>query len=138
MGVMVCADAFASGQVLSRALALMGVDLILSPCAWAVPADDDSQSQPYGQVWLEQYGPVAREYGLWIAGVSNVGPITAGPWAGRRCIGCSLLMGPDGQPVVWGPYGEDAEAILLEDVEIQPRPRPWFEPASEKGEKGRN
>jgi len=122
IGVMICADAFAPGQVISRTLGLMGADLIVSPCAWAVPADHDNTREPYGQLWLDNYGPVARDFKLWIAGVSNVGPIANGPWAGRKCIGCSLLVGPDGQPVLHGPYGEDAETILYADLELRPRP----------------
>ena len=35
-----------------------------------------------GNLWRDNYGPVASDFRLWIAGVSNVGPITAGPWAG--------------------------------------------------------
>ena len=54
--------------------------------------------------------------GLWVAGVSNVGPVSAGPWAGRRCIGCSLVIGPDGREVLKGPYGQDAETVLYVDV----------------------
>lgn len=122
IGVMVCADAFAPGQVVSRTLGLMGADIILSPCAWAVPADHDNAREPYGQLWIESYEPVARDFRLWIAGVSNVGPIETGPWAGRKCIGCSMLVGPDGRRVVQGPYGEDAEAILYADIELAPRP----------------
>jgi predicted amidohydrolase len=121
-GVMICADAFARGQVVSRALGLMGADVILSPCAWAVPADHDHAKEPYGRLWLDNYGPVARDFRLWIAGVSGVGPLTAGPWAGRKCIGCSLVVGPDGQQVLLGPYGEDAETILYADVRPEPRP----------------
>jgi predicted amidohydrolase len=52
LGVMICADAFAPGQVLSRSLAMMGAKFILSPCAWAVPADHDNVLEPYGQLWL--------------------------------------------------------------------------------------
>lgn len=121
-GVMICADAFARGQVISRTLGLMGADLILSPCAWAVPADHDNAREPYGQLWLDNYRPVARDFRLWIAGVSNVGWLTAGPWQGRKCIGCSLLIGPDGQTVVQGPYGEDAETILYAHIQLVPRP----------------
>jgi predicted amidohydrolase len=121
-GVMICADAFARGQVISRALALMGADIILSPCAWAVPADHDNDREPYGQLWLDNYGPVARDFQIWIAGASNVGPIRAGPWAGRKCIGCSLLVGPDGNEVLQGPYGEDAEMILYHEISFHPRP----------------
>jgi predicted amidohydrolase len=113
---MICADGFATGHVVSRTLALMGADVILSPSAWAVPADHDNVKTPYGQEWRDCYTPVAREHGLWVVGVSNVGPITSGPWAGRRCIGCSLVVGPGGREVLQAPYGEDAEALLLVDV----------------------
>lgn len=122
IGVMICADAFAPGQVISRTLGLMGADLILSPCAWAVPADHDNSEEPYGRLWRDHYGRVARDFRMWIAGVSNVGPIVGGAWRGRKCIGCSLLVGPDGQPVVQGPYGEDAETILYSEVTPCPRP----------------
>jgi predicted amidohydrolase len=121
-GLMICADGFAQGQVISRSLALMGADVILSPCAWAVPADYDPVAKPYGQLWRDNYGPVCRDFQIWIAGCSNVGPLTAGPWAGRTCIGSSLVMGPAEQQVLQGPYGEDAEAILYVDVKPVPRP----------------
>lgn len=121
-GVMICADAFAPGQVISRTLGMMGAEVILSPCAWAVPADHDPEREPYGGLWQDNYGPVARDFRLWIAGVSCVGEIEAGPWAGRRCIGCSLLVGPDGREVLKGPYGADADSILY--AEIRPAPRP--------------
>ncbi len=130
LGLMICADGFAKDQVLSRSLGYMGADLILSPCAWAVPADHDNAKDPYGQFWLDNYGPPAREFGMWIAGASSVGPIEAGPWAGRKCIGCSLVVGPDGEEVVRGPYGVDAEAILYVDVNLASRPARgcgWFE-----------
>lgn len=121
-GLMICADAFARGQVISRTLGMMGADVILSPCAWAVPSDHDNAREPYGQLWFDNYGPVARDFRVWIAGCSNVGPITAGPWQGRHCIGSSLVMTPDGKPALWGPYGVDAEKVLLEDVRPEPRP----------------
>jgi len=37
-------------------------------------------------------------------------------------------MDPDGQPVVVGPYGEDAEAILHHRVEPKRTARPWHHP----------
>jgi predicted amidohydrolase len=122
LGVMICADAFARGQSISRTLGLMGAQMILSPCAWAVPANYDNALEPYGQLWRDHYGPVARDFRLWIAGVSNVGPIRSGPWAGRKCIGCSLLIGPDGREVLQGPYGVDAERILFAEIKLEPRP----------------
>jgi predicted amidohydrolase len=119
---MICADAFARGQVVSRTLGLMGADIILSPSAWAVPAEHDNHAEPYGKLWLDNYGPVARDFRIWIAGCSNVGPLKAGPWQGRRCIGCSLVVGPNGEQVIMGPYGETAETILQVPIALQPRP----------------
>jgi predicted amidohydrolase len=122
IGIMVCADGFARGQTVSRALGLMGADLILSPCAWAVPPDHDNAREPYGQLWLDNYCPVARDFRLWIVGVSNVGRLTDGPWQSRQCIGCSLVVNPDGAAVVRGPYGVDAEALLYTNIQSEPRP----------------
>jgi predicted amidohydrolase len=115
-GVMVCADGFAAGHVVSRTLGLMGADVILSPSAWAVPPSHDNPRMPYGAEWRACYTPVAQEYGLWVVGVSNVGVIPAGPWAGRTCIGNSLVIGPGGREVLQGPHGKDAETILYVDV----------------------
>jgi predicted amidohydrolase len=118
IGLMICADAFAEGEVVSRTLALMGARLIVSPCAWAVPPDHDQGRVPYGGLWRRCYGVVARAHGIWIAGASSVGAITSGPWAGHTCIGCSLVVGPDGEPRLEGPFGEDADAILYVTVDL--------------------
>lgn len=116
-GVMICADAFASGQVLSRSLCYMGAEVILSPSAWAVSNDAKyNNDNPYGEIWRQNYKPVAKEYQVWIAGVSNVGEITDGPWKGRKCIGSSLVFDPDGNEVLQGPYGVDAEAIIYTEI----------------------
>lgn len=122
IGLMICADGFARDRVIARSLGYMGADIILSPSAWAVEADHDNRKDPYGQIWRESYIPVAREFAVWIVGVSGVGPIPAGPWAGRKCIGCSLVIAPDGREVLEGPYGQDAETILYVDIEPAPRP----------------
>jgi predicted amidohydrolase len=122
LGLMICADGFAEGQVLSRSLCYMGADVILSPSAWAVPADHDNDREPYGKLWRDVYKPVAKDFSTYIASVSNVGPISAGPWEGRKCIGCSLVIGPHGDEVMEGPYGIGAETILY--VNMSPVTRP--------------
>jgi predicted amidohydrolase len=121
VGLMICADGFARGEIVARTLALMGADLIVSPCAWAVPPDHDPRTDPYGALWRDCHGRVARGFGLHVAATSCVGPIAGGPWAGHRCIGCSLVVGPDGEPLLQGPYGEDAEALLVVDLPLAPR-----------------
>ena len=116
IGLMICADGFAENQVLSRSLCRMGAEVILSPCAWAVRADHDNVADPYGDFWRGHYVPVTQEFATTIIGVSNVGAITGGPWEGRKCIGSSLAIGPDGKDIVQGPYGIDAESILFIDL----------------------
>ncbi len=122
IGVMICADGFACNQVLSRSLCYMGADIILSPSAWARPATHDNIADPYGSVWRAAYFPVAREFSVWFASASCVGPMTAGPWSGRNCIGCSMVVDAEGREVLQGPYGADADTILYADIRLTQRP----------------
>lgn len=122
IGVLICADAFAKGRVLSRSLGYMGADVILSPSAWAVPANHDNTESPYGGIWRHSYCPVAEEFSVWFLSVSSVGPMTAGPWQGRNCIGCSMTVDVSGKEILQGPYGVDADTILYVDVSPVPRP----------------
>lgn len=120
IGIPICADNFASSLALGHSLARMGAQMLLSPCAWAMPADHDNDAQPYGQTWLTSFGELARLYDLTVVGVSNVGWITGGPWEGRKCIGCSLAVGPGAEVLLHAPYGVDAKGLFV--VEIEPRP----------------
>ena len=120
IGVNICADNFGNSLVFAHSLARMGARLIISPSAWAVDADHDNEKEPYGRGWKDSYKTVARMYGIPIVGVSNVGWIEGGPWAGRKCIGCSLAVGRDGEIVAEGPYGEQAEAVISVDLEVAP------------------
>lgn len=121
-GLMICADATAKDQVLTRSLCYMGADVILSPSSWAVPPDHDNLKDPYGDTWRHAYMPVAKEFSVWIASASNVGPVTEGPWKNWNCIGCSMVVAPDGVEALMGPYGKDAEKILY--CNINPLRRP--------------
>jgi predicted amidohydrolase len=117
-GLMICADAFAGGLCLSQSIAYMGADFILSPSSWAVPPDHDNERAPYGGLWKESYGPVAARFGLWIAAVSNVGSLSSGPWAGHNCIGCSMIIRPDGTTLFQAPYGSHAESLTVHSLPV--------------------
>lgn len=119
IGLNICADNFRDSLAIGHILGRMGAQVILSPCAWAVDADHEHTTHPYGELWRDAYSDLCRLYPLTILGVSNVGWITGGPWKGRKCIGCSLAMGPDGVILAQGPYGESAESITL--VEVRPQ-----------------
>jgi predicted amidohydrolase len=120
LGLAICADNFGTSLAISHVLARMGAQVILSPSAWAVDADHDNTREPYGKLWRDSYTELARLYDVTVIGVSNVGPMIGGPWAGRKCIGCSLTVGPGGEILAEGPYGERAEAVVC--VEVRPHP----------------
>lgn len=117
VGIPICADNFSSSLVFGHSLARMGAQLLLSPSAWAVPADHDNEAQPYGETWRTSFSELARLYDLTVVGVSNVGWMSAGPWEGRKCIGCSLAVGPGGAIVAQAPYGVDAEVLMTVPVD---------------------
>jgi predicted amidohydrolase len=100
----------------------MGADVILSPSSWAVPPDHDNIKSPYGKTWRDAYMPVSKEFSVWIASASNVGPVTEGPWKNWKCIGCSLIIGPDGRDELMGPYGDKAEKIMFYNIKPVARP----------------
>ncbi len=105
LGVNISADNFPDSLVLGHSLARMEAQILLSPCAWAVPAEHDPVAEPYGALWEGSYRSLASLYEMPVVGVSNVGWITGGPWTGRKCIGCSLAVGACGEILAKGPYG---------------------------------
>lgn len=121
IGLNICADNFPDSLALGHSLARMGAQIILSPSAWAVDADHDNARDPYGVFWREPYARLAKMYDLTVIGVSNVGWINAGVWKGRKCIGCSMAVGPDGSPLAEAPYGEAAESLQVAKVRPVPR-----------------
>lgn len=120
IAVNVCADNFPDTLVFAHAQARMGAQLLLSPSAWAVDADHDDATDRYGALWETGYTSLARLFDLAVVGVSNVGWLTAGPWASRKCIGCSLAVAPGGTVLARGPYGENAEALVTVEVPVVP------------------
>ena len=58
-------------------------------------------------------------YGVPVVGVSNVGPVTGGAWAGWKCIGNSIALFGDGESGVTLPYGEDAVCLRIIDVPLR-------------------
>lgn len=111
IAIPICADNLMPTVGLGEALGLMGAQLLLSPCSWAVPPE--KLGQPYGQEWKEPYARLARRHGLTVIGVSNVGPVVGGAWDGWSAIGNSLAVGPDGQVKAELPNGVDAEALHI-------------------------
>lgn len=118
IGMNICADNAYPTLALGRAMAVMGADLVLSPCAWAVPPDFDNAVRPYGDEWVTAYGALARETGMPVIGVSNVGPVVGGEWDGWRCIGASLAVGADGEVIRQAPFSDREQALIAVDIPL--------------------
>ncbi len=118
IGLSICADNAFSSLALGRAQAAMGAQLLLSPCAWAVPPAFDNTVRAYGDEWVVAYGALARETGMAVVGVSNVGPVVGGEWDGWRCIGASLAVGSDGEVIVQAPFSDHEEALVTVDIAL--------------------
>lgn len=111
VGVMICADAIVEDKSITTALARMEPDIILSPCAWAVPPGYDNNITAYGDLWREAYMPVAEKFSTYIIGVSNTGHMEDGPWKGWDCIGASIAVDNKGRQMVQLPFGVYAQTI---------------------------
>ncbi len=119
IGITICADNFPDSLAFAHSLARMGCNLLLSPSAWAVDANHDNEKEPYGGTWKKSYRALSGLFDLTTVGVSCVGWMTGGAWKGRKCIGSSLAVGPGGEIIAEGPYGVDAEGLIV--VEVEPR-----------------
>ncbi|KRG13205.1 carbon-nitrogen hydrolase family protein [Lederbergia galactosidilytica] len=116
IGLAICADLRPEGDPIGHSLGLMGSRLLLSPSAWAVPADHDNEQNPYGQEWIGPYSEIAKKYQMTVVGVSNVGLVEGGEWDGWKCIGRSVAIGPNGKILAQGNYGEKAEELIIIEV----------------------
>ena len=121
IGVNICADNFPDSLVLGHSLARMGAQILLSPSAWAVPADHDPLVEPYGALWEAPTAAWQRcTRCRWWESATWAG-IAGGPWSGRKCIGCSLTMGADGTVLAKGTYGVDAQELIVAEIALRPR-----------------
>lgn len=119
IAINICADNFPESLAIGHTLARMGAQILLSPSAWAVEATHDNGREPYGALWTGAYRELGRCWGLPVVGVSSVGWLKAGPWQGRKLIGCSLAMAGDGRIVAQGPYGDAADCLLVADLPLR-------------------
>lgn len=118
LGVDICADNAFQSLSIGVTLARMGAEIILSPCAWAVLPDRDPITHPYGEEWHVPYGRLSGDFEIPIIGVSNVGLVPVGTWAGWKDIGNSIAYGRDGKVLEILPFGETAECVKVINVEL--------------------
>ncbi len=120
IGLNICADNYVDSLHLATAQIAMGARMIVSPSSWAVPPGHDDAVTPYVE-WEEPYRTLGQRHGVAVVGVSNVGPVVTGEWAGWSCIGRSLATDPRGEILAKGSYGVDADELLVVDLELPDR-----------------
>lgn len=120
VAIPICADNYWTSRAVGHVLCRMGAQVLFSPSAWAVVPEHDEEAEPYGDDWIPSFTELASLYDATLIGVSNVGMMSGGPWSGRPCIGKSLAVGPGGEIIGRGPYGVDAETLVVVDVEPRP------------------
>ena len=119
IGFNICADNSPSTNQLGHSLALMGADIILSPCSWAVPPDFDNDETPYGDIWKKSYREIASKHQIPVIGVSNTGLVKDGAWKGWWCIGASLVVSKDGNIQRQFEYTKEGSRLYTIDVELR-------------------
>jgi predicted amidohydrolase len=122
IGVNICSDNYADASEIGNALGRMGAQLILSPSSWTVGYSQTKDMDPYGEKWLDPYSKLAEKFHLIIAGSTSVGCLVGGPFEGRKSIGCSLAVGPDGV-IAKGEYNEFTSELVVAEFEIPNRER---------------
>ena len=118
IGLNICADNAPSTNELGHALALMGADIILSPCSWAVPPDFDNEKTPYGAIWKQSYCEIAQRHHIPVVGVSNTGLVKDGAWKGWWCIGASLVVSPEGKIQKQFDYTREGSQLYIIEVQL--------------------
>ncbi len=119
IGISICADNLNPSVCLGHSLARMGAQMILSPCAWAVAPDWDPVKQPYGDEWHVPYSTLSGLYHIPVVGVSNVGAMPVGAWAGWYALGHSIAYDSDGTCAAVLPYGVEAECVQVIEVTVR-------------------
>jgi predicted amidohydrolase len=123
IGLDICADNFANCLAIGDVLCRMGAEVILSPCSWADDAEGVENYRYNVDFWIGNYARIAKHYRVPVVGVSNVGVLTEGPWAGKQVVGCSVAVGPDGSVLAQCRTGwtKEAEELRVIDLPISAR-----------------
>lgn len=116
IGMNICADNLPETNALGHALALMGAEIILSPCSWAVPPDFNQRMTPYGDLWKQSYREIAGKHQIPVIGVSNTGLVRDGAWKGWWCIGASLVVSRDGGVQKQCDFTRQGSRLYIEEV----------------------
>ena len=122
IGVNICADNYIESTHIGKTLACMGADLVLSPSSWTVDYSVTEKDEPYFDKWIRPLYHIAKTYDTIVVSSTGVGYIVGGPYEGKKMVGCSLAVGPEGV-LAKGQFNEFAGQIIVVETEVKPRVR---------------
>ncbi len=96
IGLNICSDNYIESLHIAKTLASMGADFILSPASWTVDYSVAESREPYSQKWERPLKHVARLYDVTLISATAVGYIVGGPYEGKKMVGGSLAVSPEG------------------------------------------
>jgi predicted amidohydrolase len=130
IGLNICADNYLESLDIGHALARMGAQLIIAPSSWTVDNTITEVDDPYRDKWIKPLSILATTHGLIIASATSVGYIVGGPYEGKKMVGCSLCIGPEGI-LAQGVFNEFAGELITVNFQMPQR----IEKGVEIGEK---
>lgn len=116
IGVNICADNYTESTHIGKTLAAMGADIILSPSSWTVDHWVTEKDEPYFDKWIRPLSHIAKSYDVLVISSTGVGYIVGGPYEGKKMVGCSLAVGPEGV-LAKGQFNEFAGQVIVFDAE---------------------
>lgn len=120
IGLNICADNYMDAIDIGHSLARMGAQLILAPSSWTVEHSVTEAEDPYRDKWIRPLRTLAETHGLVIASATSVGYIVGGPYEGKKMVGCSLCIGPQGT-IAQGAFNEFAGNLSIAEFPMPER-----------------
>lgn len=117
IGLNICSDNYQDSTVIGHTLARMGAQIILSPSSWTVTHSISEEDDPYGDKWMAPHYQLCSLYGIAMISTTSVGYIVGGPYEGKKMVGCSLAVGPNGI-IAQGPFNEVAGDLISFELEV--------------------
>jgi predicted amidohydrolase len=120
IGLNICADNYLDAIDIGHVLARMGTQLILAPSSWTVDFSVTEAEDPYRDKWIKPLSILAKAHGMVIASATSVGYIVGGPYEGKKMVGCSLCVGPNGV-IARGAFNEFAGDLVIAEFDMPKR-----------------
>lgn len=117
IGLNICADNYLDAIDIGHTLVRMGAQLILAPSSWTVEHSITEEDDPYRDKWIKPLSVLAKTHGVVVASATSVGYIVGGPYEGKKMVGCSLCVGPNGI-ISQGVFNEFASQNIITEFEM--------------------